>query len=330
MSGTVFTYHDLANADPLRSPAWRYQRALELFEQAGRRSARSRDDELTKELVAFLSARRYVYRMVDNQTQRDLMLCQKNEAIWSALKIFDLPESERTRVVLEARLLAGQPDDDIANSLSLRPLAVRLYHDLFFSVRDRLQSLDYIACQVIGPVFQSGVEEFNFECMLKYFGYFGGPRLIQAILYGFQSPMHPATDADMLAFLDGKIGDNLRIQTLFATTVMQPSRYDVRSLIEGYTALMALDQKIQGVDEQTDWMTSLVKTLQASLKIPRGEESLKFAAERKSSYSVGEVELRAHQQLQLANGENVPRLEQLAQFHRPDPESPVGVAPQSQ
>lgn len=319
------THYAIAMQDPLRSPAWRYERATEMSQSPGTRFSSKHDDEMTRDLVKFLFYRKHVYATVQNTRQRDGLLFQKFPDYWSAFRIFDLADNEPMRAIMEARLVSGQEYSEIATLMAVPPTAVELYHDLFYMVRDRLTSLDYIASHVIGPVFQAGIEEYNWELMLKYFGYFGGPKLLQAVVYGFQNPMMITNDNDMLTFLDGKVSDNIRIQTLLATTVMRPSKFDIRSLIEGYSALLALEQKIQGVNEEGAWMTELIKTLQRSVPIPRGKDTLEFVQNRSTSYSMGEVELRASEQRLLANGQALPNADALTTFHRPEPESAVGV-----
>lgn len=328
MNNLLPTHHAMAMEDPLRSPAWRYERAVEMSQSPGTRYSAKHDDEMTRDLVKFLFHRKHVYATVPNARARDTFLFRKYPDFWSAFRIFDLDENESMRALIEARLVSGQEYDEIAQMMSMRPSAVELYHDLFYMVRDRLSSLDYIASHVIGPVFQAGIEEYNWELMLKYFGYFGGPKLLQAVVYGFQNKTTITNDNDMLTFLDGKVSDNIRIQTLLATTVMRPSKFDIRSLIEGYSALLALEQKIQGINEEGAWMTELIKTLQRSVPIPRGKDALEFVQNRGTSYSMGEVELRASEQRLLANGQPLPHAEELAKFHRPEPESAVGVPEQ--
>ena len=60
---------------------------------------------------------------------------------------------------LEARILAGQSDDDISASMAVPPAVVAAFERSFFNVRDRLAAFDLILFHVIGYRPVLGFEE---------------------------------------------------------------------------------------------------------------------------------------------------------------------------
>jgi hypothetical protein len=83
-----------------------------------------------------------------------------------------------TRGVLEARILARLPVDQVAAACGLSEEAVQAYEALFFDVRDHLAYPDYLIPVVVGPKLHYGITAEDVDVVLKHVGYFGGPILV--------------------------------------------------------------------------------------------------------------------------------------------------------
>jgi hypothetical protein len=83
-----------------------------------------------------------------------------------------------TRGILEARILARLPVDQVAAACQLTVGAVRAYEALFFDVADDLNFPDYIVMAVIGEKLHCGLTAADVDIILKHVGYFGGPILV--------------------------------------------------------------------------------------------------------------------------------------------------------
>ena len=100
------------------------------------------------------------------------------------------------RAEVEARLLAGQTDAEIAARCGLSPGAVGWFEAAVFHVRDRLAARDWVVGRVIGTSFPPG----DPGPVLRYFGYHGGPGLLDvalAVLSG--RPLPPEVTAAFAA-----------------------------------------------------------------------------------------------------------------------------------
>jgi hypothetical protein len=128
---------------------------------------------------------------------------------------------------VEARLLAGEGFDQVAEKCGLRASAVEAYHALFFDVRGslRLRSTDYIATVVIGPRRLSGLTAADVDILLKLFGYGGGPLVLDGVIRYFRCPLPipdrwNGLDADALAELRSQL--LLKASILALTTPANP------------------------------------------------------------------------------------------------------------
>jgi hypothetical protein len=133
--------------------------------------------------------------------------------------IYDLYRSKGAlRHAVEARVLAGEPTGAIALKCALPPAVVRGYESLFFDVRDRLKSRDFIHTRVIGPAL-SACGASSHAVVWKLFGYVGGARVLDTVIGGGPPARVIETDeqvatffaADAPAVLAGKLAAAARV-----------------------------------------------------------------------------------------------------------------------
>jgi hypothetical protein len=96
-----------------------------------------------------------------------------------------------TRWAVEARLLAGEPIEAIARRCGVPVEAVEVYEQLFFNVTDRLENTSYILFHAIGPATYEGFDLDDSGAVLKWFAYMGGPRVLDFLLSGGDTPCDP-------------------------------------------------------------------------------------------------------------------------------------------
>jgi hypothetical protein len=89
---------------------------------------------------------------------------------------------------VEARLLAGESDKEIAARCGLTPEAVRCYHGVYFNVRDFLEIDGYILAVVIGPKAHYGLREGDRDVLLKLQAHEFGSAGVDALLRYWSDP----------------------------------------------------------------------------------------------------------------------------------------------
>lgn len=317
------TFREMADENSMRSPSWRYNRAITIIESQGGRWHKINDDRETIQCVRYLTKRAQVHRMDMSPDNIERVLWAQSRDTHLAYTLFNLPASDPNRYILEARLLTGETNEQISETTAILPEVVDTYERLFFSVRDRLHKENYILANVIGKVFQSGLSTFNPELLAKYFAYFAGPVILDVVLSGFSAKRRIANDDEVLGFLDAKIATNWRVQTATMSTMLQPGKFDIRAIFEGYGQLLAVEARAQAAPEHSDWVGSFIKTLRNITPIPRGSEATSLENTPLTNYSVGHVELRAEEQLRAASRNGLPYYEQLATFKPPSPDQNV-------
>ncbi|MBA4190663.1 MAG: hypothetical protein C0467_21975 [Planctomycetaceae bacterium] len=158
--------------DPLRPAAFRWARAQRLFLLGDRLDPRW-DDQLTALVLD--------YQQTLGGTDCPLVCpAPRFRLIHRAHRIY--AENGETRWELEARLLAGQSDQEISRRVGLPRGLVAVYHDSFCTCRDRLRASDCILVTFIGRGPMVGFAPGDIGGVWKWVGYFTGPYMLDVLI----------------------------------------------------------------------------------------------------------------------------------------------------
>lgn len=113
-----------------------------------------------------------------------------------------LHREDDTRYYLEARILARETDDQIAEGLGMLPGAIHYYERLFYNVRDRINCRDWILRQILGPAALRSHQGKSEEIVCKLFAYFGGPIALSIVMSGFSNWKHLTSCRKSSAYFD--------------------------------------------------------------------------------------------------------------------------------
>jgi hypothetical protein len=272
--------------DPFRPPDFRWKRAAWLRTQ-GKYTRHNRDDEHT------ILAKRYQALYEKAVTPLQLAyLAEKMPGIYYAHQVYRRDEQD-DRWTVEARLLAGQTPQEVADRCGITAEVVFWFETLFFDVRHRLGHIDWIANRVLGPAAHRGIWEREYDLLLKLYGWLYGPQgvdsLVRMSTYSGARPTSPqemavAHRADYVDSMGRKAGIALRCTPLNPATQQW--------LMELYQKLLDLEQKR---DDRKDAGSLIVENINMALKtLPFRVAS---AEQPPLRIQAGAVEMRGDQQM---------------------------------
>jgi hypothetical protein len=102
-----------------------------------------------------------------------------------ALALYRAPPDARAE--MEARILAGEDTPAVARKCGLAEEVIDTYHDLFFDLRPKLGCSSYVVCQILGDPSRV-IEESDRPSLLKLLAYFGGPHVLDELLWYYRTP----------------------------------------------------------------------------------------------------------------------------------------------
>jgi hypothetical protein len=253
------------NANHLRPPSWRWDRVAALMSRRPTPGRCSRhDDPIVR------AARKFVGRF--ERTKDDeaakASLWFETPDLFYAFEFFDRAhESPKASMYLQARILAGQSFETIADLMGITPGTVKFYAALFFDVADRLHQRDWITEQVLIPAllrtpatgthaqFQSNeiVQPF-LDGSLLMLAYFGGPHMVDVLLSGFQ-PGSPATSPDDVGgWLERQWALTVRKRSAQAGMLFEINNLNVTELFAIHAKIIELNRAVKaGETAQPEW-----------------------------------------------------------------------------
>ncbi|MFH1920176.1 MAG: hypothetical protein ABIP48_09865, partial [Planctomycetota bacterium] len=160
--------------NPFRDPDWRWHRACRLADE-GKEYSSETDDRETKFGLQFACA----LMACKTETERTA-LAEKYPDLYAAYRIYD--EGGPSKWVIEARMLARQRVHDVVEAMGVSKETVYWYQKLFFHVVPRLNASGYIRLKVIGRSAFKPIRPDEIATLLKYFGYYGGPVVLEAVM----------------------------------------------------------------------------------------------------------------------------------------------------
>jgi hypothetical protein len=198
--------------------SWRWLRAGRLLE-LGLRWSRRRDDTQVRRAKLYQAALRRCRCAADRER-----LERRLPDVAGAVAIHE--GEPTTRWAVEARLLAGEPIEDIACKTVLTPRAVSMFEALFFNVSDKLENRGYLIHIAVG--LYPTPREPDPGLVWRLFGLLGGPVVLDALIDGdYGSPDRPE-DERFLDELGLKLAVAFKFLPVDATTVPRLIRLYLR------------------------------------------------------------------------------------------------------
>lgn len=330
--------------NPFRRPDWRHDRVLRMVEQRpnpGRTT--STDDVYVQGFRKFLLR----YRAAGTDEIALDKLAFENVGIFMAylwhLKRHD--EGHYQVIMLESRILARMTDEEIAHEMGVRPEAVHWYEALFFSVREKLGTHDWILDHVLIPAYEDYFEsravqqsrqkgkktarakvaaEFHpisepfFDCTLKFFAYFAGPIMLDAMLSSFQRGRQVHSIDEIDSYHDSHQRSKMRQRSDQASLTFVVDKWNVMQLFEIHNQIVDSDRANNSASAVRDTLHSAVGLILSSTPWTISTASSQPGpSSAVAEYDEGAAELRSDEMLQVEAGRADDTIAKVKQLQLP-------------
>tara|TARA_R110002020_G_scaffold16515_11_gene58289 strand:- start:2198 stop:3253 length:1056 start_codon:yes stop_codon:yes gene_type:complete len=319
------SYKDVRLYNPFLRPDWRFERVLKLVDRVPAGRTTKFDDAYIKQ------ARSFMLRWRKGENAREQLLLE-NAGLYYAYMVHDnLHTDPEIRFMLEARLLSGQPAEEIADALKTLPQTVTWYERLFFNVRPFLTHHDWIVKHVLLPSSDRFVDHAaeddddvpqpqgtplivrpHLDMTLKFFSYFGGPILCEFMIGGFRRGMTAHSQDDIPAWLDDQWQLTLQRRSAQASGVFEVNRYNVMELFATHSRIVELQRTAESGDERRSLFESHVQAMLTELPWTVGKQAKQLYADSAiGAYEDTAAELNAEELILMGAGEIPDYLDEL-------------------
>jgi hypothetical protein len=207
----MFGEKHLASRLPLRVPHWRLNRVTEMLRHRPKplRPCWADDHPIR-------AYRNLVLELLDADDREEKLHAAilERPAVYVAHRFHYSPEF-RQRQEIEARVLTLERMEAIAASLGADPKAVEYYASIFFDVRDALDHRDWVSTMIRNRMRheeENGCSRAEAErgYVMRLFGYFGGPLVLNALINPLADAKPPETAGDIRAWAEDAVTRTVR------------------------------------------------------------------------------------------------------------------------
>lgn len=276
--------------DPLRTPTWRYDILRKLLDRNVKKVRRTSYDEYIFQAIKFLRKWREL-----NKEDR-ITLFPLNEGLYYAHSLYEDTERD-IKTAIEARLLCGQSDEQIAKRIDTLPSAIGWYEALYYNVRDRLQSRDWVFRIIDGPEGSRNIDEQDFSGCIKRAAYINGPAVLEELLAGADLAETNITEKELSGFWDRTIHRNMSRRIALASYRTEINKYNFGQYWTQQTADKVAAHTIKQTDTTSKDFSTIVGQIIENIDFVQGMEAEKHLQIEMTS-AEPHIELRADDEMQ--------------------------------
>lgn len=282
-----------------RAPNWCWLRAMQI-DAGGPRASRAVDGahgftwvrralRLKRRLDAAVNRPDAMYRLL--QCDRELFWAH---SMW-------LNDKAPTRWAVEARLLAGESNEQIAARMATDSKVIEAYEAVFFNVRDRLDRLDYIVTVVMADAVTRGLSERQYDLLWKLFGYRGGSHVLDSVISKFSPIAKPDRPEDVGQFFQEFAVNTVKHKAALATLTVPINTHTQLALIESFVKYVEIEKNSENSTKAHTTIVENIGAMLGALPFHIGTK-LDSEAEKMLPYDAGAAELRNEELMIVSAG----------------------------
>lgn len=309
--------------DPFLPPAWRWERARWLREK-GKYARRSKEDEWLVQAKAYQSAREKCV------TELDLYeLSLKYPGIYYAERIYN-EDRKQTRWAIEARILARQPFEELAEIERTSTEVLLWYEKLFFNVLPYIDSFDYITNVVMGESVHHGLKERDYDLLWKMYGYAGGPYVLDALIRGFNNPQHCTSYDQVRAWLRDDYRFTVERRAAITGRTNTINNFTCDLYMSNWAKLLEIERTAQGGNssEAEALIMENIREMMRTIPFSVNREYRGVDATVMRRYDEAGAELRASELIAVSLGRETEEIKAIPTLTFPEASKDVGQANQ--
>lgn len=249
--------------NPLRAPNWRWLRAVQI-DGGGPRASRAVDGPDGFAWIRRASRLKRRYELAGNRPDQLYRLVQYDRDMFWAHSMW-LDDRAPTRWSIEARILAGETDEEIAAKLGTSPAVIAAYEAVFFDVRSMLMNKDYITTVVMSDAVVRGLSERQYDLLWKLFGYHGGSHVLDAVIAKVTPMTKPEQAKDVGLFFQEFAVNAVKHRAALATITMPLNAHTQLALIDSFVKYVEIEKSSETAEKAHGTIIDNIGAMMAAL-----------------------------------------------------------------
>lgn len=224
----------------MRAPHWRWLRAVSI-DSGGVKASRKLDGADGFKWIRRASRLKRHHANAGNRPEALYNLALIDPALFWAHSIW-AEDKQPTRWEIEARILAGETDEEIAKKVGCEPEVIGAYESVFFNVREKLINTAYIVNVVMAEAVTRGLTERQYDLLWKMFGYRGGAHVLDAMISKFSAIEKPKKAEDVSQFFQDAAINSMRMKASVAAMTVPINSHTQLALLDAYVKYVEIER----------------------------------------------------------------------------------------
>lgn len=300
--------------NPLRPPNWRWLRAVQI-DSGGRKASRLLDGP-----DGFMWIRRALrlkrhFEQANNNPDALYGAMLRDSAMYWAHSVWAADKAP-TRWAIEARIIAGESDNEIAAKLGAEPEVIEAYANTFFDVREKLVNTDYVVNVVMADAVTRGLQERHYDLLWKLLGYRGGQHVLDAAINrGIEIPRPDA--AGVSGFFQDFAIHSMKYKAAIASLTVPVNSHTQLPLIDSFVKYVEIEKNSDNATKSQATIVENIGAMLATLPFKVGTK-LDSEAIKMLPFDNGAAELRNDEMMIIAAGGSLTQQSAIQELHYPE------------
>jgi len=284
---------------PLRAPHWKWLRAQEI-DAGGQKATRAIDGEDGFTWIRRASRLKRHYERAQNKPSAIYALLIRDKDLFWAHSIW-LADKKPTRWGIEARVLAGETDAEIAEKIGTETEVISAYVNVFFDVRDKLRNLDYVQNVIMADAVTRGLQERHYDLLWKLLGYKGGAHVLDAVIGRGTNVERPESADSVGTFFQDFAISSMKYKAALASLTVQINTHTQLPLIESFVKYVEIERNTENAMKAQTSIVDNIGVMLTSLPFKIGTK-LDSEGAKMLPFDNGSAELRGDEMMVIAAG----------------------------
>lgn len=284
---------------PVRAPHWRWLRAIEVDAGGDRPSKILDGADGYAWIRRGLRLKRHFARLNNDPRRRRALLLRDADMYWA--HSLWLAEKQPTRWGIEARVVAGETDEEIAAKLGTSAETVTAYVNVFFDIREKLHNVDYMLNVVMADAVVRGLQERQYDLLWKLIGYHGGPHALDAAISKFIPIARPATKDDVSGFFHDFAINSMKYKSAIAAATVPINTHTQLPLLDSFVKYVEIERTTENATKAHATIVENIGAMLSALPFKVGTK-LDSKPLKMVPFDDGAAELKNEELMVVANG----------------------------
>lgn len=288
--------------NPRRAPHWRWLRAAQI-DSGGTKASRRRDGEEGYAWIRRAVRLKRHYDRAGGRAEHLYALMLRDSDLFWAHSIW-VDDKAPTRWFIEARIIAGETDEEIAQKVGTDVGVVTAYVNAFFDVREKLGNLNYVVNVIMADAVVRGLQERHYDLLWKMMAFHGGSHVLDAVINKFIPIVKPDSQDAVGGFFQDSAINLMKYKASLAALTVPVNTHTQLPLIDSFVKYVEVERTTDNATKAQHSIIDNIGAMLAAMPVKVGTK-LDSAAVKMLPFDEGPAELRGDEMLIIASGGTV-------------------------